>query len=192
MLYKKNSQAKKQRGVALLELIIAIGVIGVLTAAVVGLASQAFTSLNQKELVNNLSNLKSGISTVYGRFGDYSDIATVGTDGRQIGGAYAADDLNNPFGIDLAVLSASVNSNADTGYVVKVAGLGIDECIAVVNQIGTTWDFVYVGTASTTFDITATVADEIIYSNSDSSLFTPANILTQCSTASVEIALGSR
>ncbi|GLS91820.1 hypothetical protein GCM10007916_28900 [Psychromonas marina] len=175
---------KKQQGVALLELIIAIGIIGILTAAVVSLASNAFASMNAKEVIQNTSQIKTGISGVYGRTGDYTNIGQpAGGGGGLDAQAFTMQDLSNPFGAELKVEETMWASVPAKGYVVIIPQLPAKQCADIVNQIGTSWAYVEIANDSTAppTDISGVAATEnIVYVDGNDEFFTPGYIGQAC------------
>lgn len=67
----KLKEMRKQRGVTLLEIIIVLGIIGVIAAGVVILAQRAFTAQDITDTINNTNSVRTAMEEAYKDAGEY-------------------------------------------------------------------------------------------------------------------------
>lgn len=156
-------ELKKQKGVTLLEIIIVLGIIGIIAAGVVILAQRAFAAQDTTSVSDSTNTIRTAMTDVYRNTGypktaaEYANTTTVAP------GALATSTLNNPI-IVLAkmgklssrealnvyskepfqLLPASIGGTNTTGkgFVVVVTGMNSEECRALATQVSGDWDFV--------------------------------------------------
>ncbi|HDT1602864.1 type IV pilus major pilin [Enterobacter sichuanensis] len=156
-------EMRKQRGVTLLEIIIVLGIIGVIAAGVVILAQRAFTAQDLSAVQDDLTSVRTAMNEAYKDQAEYpaqsdsilalskstigdttiannSPIATLVRMGK-----ISADEAfngfsNDAFQIDNALTDSSSSQNK--GFVVLVNGLASEECRNLISQMGNQWDYV--------------------------------------------------
>lgn len=220
--FAQYKEAKKQRGMTLLEVIIVLGIIGTIAAGVVVLAQRAFDSRTVSEVVQATNTIRVAIKDAYASTGSYPQYIsplnltneTILTTEEKSAtatlvklGKVSASEMRNKisgdfYGIGGGLTTAS--QSAPKGYVVEVNGLTSDQCRSILSQVGNNWDFVKVSNAPAgTYTITnkgedMTVAAEgaVLRSLAAGGVknITPDAIVATCNAggASNSIILGSR
>ncbi|EKF9186415.1 type IV pilus major pilin [Vibrio cholerae] len=185
--FAQYKEAKKQRGMTLLEVIIVLGIIGTIAAGVVVLAQRAFDSRTVSEVVQSTNTVRVAIKDAYGSTGKYPQFAAVSglnndniLDPAQkqpiatlvklgkVSISEARNKISGDFwGIGAGKTSADQADNSAKGYVVEVNGLTADQCRNILTQVGNNWDYVQVAQAAAgvyslndkAVDMTAAVTD---------------------------------
>lgn len=167
---KKTNQyqeLKKQKGVTLLEIIIVLGIIGIIAAGVVILAQRAFTTQDLTDASDHTNTIRVAMTEGYRDAAEYPDAVTlVGTVKSDLTsatdktgpiptlikmGKLSANEVfngfsNDPFEVGPAKLS-SVADSKKKGFFVVVNGLETEECRNFISQVGASWDYVEVKAA---------------------------------------------
>lgn len=172
------AELKKQRGMSLLEVIIVLGIIGTMAAAVVILAQRAFSSQDITDLVDNTNSVRVAAGNAYHDSGIYPATAgsalaltpatiptTKGEDAPmaatlvQLGQLSISEIKNGISGDYFTMQGVKVTSDAEDnstkGFVLDVNGLDAGECRSLLLQVGNQWDYVEVSTAAAGADPTA-------------------------------------
>lgn len=172
------AELKKQRGMSLLEVIIVLGIIGTMAAAVVILAQRAFTSQDITDLVDNTNTVRVAAGNAYNDVGIYpagagSALTMVPSNVAGFQGATAPiaatlvnlgqaslSEVKNGISGDYfymkgVKLTAAAAATSTKGFVLAVNGLDQGECRSVIMQVGNSWDYVAVGVAAAGADPTA-------------------------------------
>lgn len=136
MLFKNNN--KKIKGFALFELIIAIGILGGITTAVISLATRSITASNAHSLTRHLSEITIGIKSVFK--GDYRlpGLLPVSDELPEIlvqFGVIDHDTLSNPLVGDIEFKLASVNGQPKQGVFLIVSNIAIENCLTLTKQL---------------------------------------------------------
>ncbi|EIP3426589.1 type IV pilus major pilin [Salmonella enterica] len=155
---------KKQRGMTLLEIIIVLGIIGVIAAGVVILAQRAFDTKAMSDLANNANSVRVAIKDAYGPSGQYpaekysetaklinaSEVLTDTTTpiGKLVAlGKISPDEaLNGISGNYIDIGPGKIGEKGNAGYFIVLNGLNQQQCRGLLNQVGNQWDYVEVGT----------------------------------------------
>lgn len=179
---------KRQAGLALLEMIIAIGILGVISAAVVMLSTKAFSSMNVKDTVAGISALDSAIKNTYRAQGNFAEIHEA-FDKKILDRKLA----KNPFGGEFVIKSVKIDvndSNSQKAFSIKVAGLTSEQCQQVVQSVGDS--FAYVGTKELTQLRTAQngLEENVLVQNGEVKL-SAVDIQTACQKSANDIYLGN-
>ncbi|KFA99300.1 Toxin coregulated pilin precursor [Vibrio mediterranei] len=174
LTHKGKQHKNKQKGIALLEMIIAIGIIGIITAAVVALSSSAFAEQKMKDTISNISQLTTTIQRAYSNANSYNGLAA----------SDFSDDLKkNPYGGSFNISKSAIGSNADAGFTIGIGGLDVDTCVDLLQSIGKNYYFAKVAAAAPSDIGTGGISD-----------FSPSNLKTvECKDAAVNpLWLGDR
>ncbi|EHK7541273.1 type IV pilus major pilin [Vibrio cholerae] len=219
--FAQYKEAKKQRGMTLLEVIIVLGIIGTIAAGVVVLAQRAFDSRTVSEVVQNTNTIRVAIKDAYSSSGEYpggvgTDIAsytntTIKTPGGSDAtstlvrlGKVSLEEMRNKISGDFYAITAGHTSNKNKkGYVIEVNGLTAEQCRNILGQVGNNWDYVEVVTDAAGsyskiiadgIDMTTGTGGEVLKSLANNSVITPANIVDTCDSQGADnaILLGSR
>ncbi|EIZ2110953.1 type IV pilus major pilin [Salmonella enterica] len=161
---EKYLNLKKQRGMTLLEIIIVLGIIGVIAAGVVILAQRAFDTKAMSDLANNANTVRIAVKDAYGPSGQYpaedpTDTAALANSAQlltdtktPIGklvalGKISPDEaLNGISGNYIDIGPGQIGTKANAGYFIVLNGLNQQQCRGMLNQVGNQWDFVEVAT----------------------------------------------
>lgn len=173
----RYAELKKQRGMSLLEVIIVLGIIGTMAAAVVILAQRAFDSQDITDLVDNTNTVRVAVNNTYKDAGVYPTTATspitlVGAAGLaskqgtnapiastivNLGQASEPEVKNGISGDYFFMQGANLTTAAGStakGFVLSINGLDQGQCRSLIMQLGNSWDYVEVATAAAGADAT--------------------------------------
>ncbi|HDS6852048.1 type IV pilus major pilin [Enterobacter sp. V87_3] len=157
----KLQEMRKQRGVTLLEIIIVLGIIGVIAAGVVILAQRAFTAQDLSDIQNNANSIRTSMTEAFKDEGSYpedkggivgltkSSIAASPLDTPIVTlvklGKISPDESFNGISNDaFQITSAKLDnlSSQDKAFVLVVNGLETEECRNLISEMGNQWDYV--------------------------------------------------
>ncbi|WAD29072.1 type IV pilus major pilin [Citrobacter braakii] len=159
-------ELKKQKGVTLLEIIIVLGIIGIIAAGVVILAQRAFTSQDISNLVDNTNSVRVAMTEAYKDADAYpakvasntetkAGIKTSAGKSAIVGlvkmGKISPDEAFNGFSNDAFEIGPAITSKGATkakGFYVVINGLATEDCRNIISQIGSQWDYVGTTTAA--------------------------------------------
>lgn len=162
---EKYLNLKKQRGMTLLEIIIVLGIIGVIAAGVVILAQRAFDTKALSDLANNANSVRVAIKDAYGPSGEYpTEDATktaallnvsdlLKSNDTPVGklvalGKISPDEaLNGISGNYIDIGPGEIGTKPNAGYFIQLNGLSQQQCRGLLNTMGNQWDYVEVPTA---------------------------------------------
>jgi len=173
---ERYSLIKKQRGVTLLEIIIVLGIIGVIAAGVVVLAQRAFTAQDISDIQNNTNSIRTSMNEAFQDEGEYpaatttavtlkkSDLATSDDLApivtlNKLGKISSSESINGVSGDVYQIGQALVDSSSTVhkGFVVLVSGLDQQTCRNLLSQMGNQWDYVGIINAPAGEDESATL-----------------------------------
>ncbi|EOX3337840.1 TPA: type IV pilus major pilin [Vibrio cholerae] len=166
--FAQYKEAKKQRGMTLLEVIIVLGIIGTIAAGVVVLAQRAFDSRTVSELVQNTNTLRVAAKEVFARDGVYPLEATNATSGTLLNnnttgmtsklarmGKIGVNEARNGISGDIIhMVGASLTTAVPgkdvpaKGFALELVGLNESQCRAILGQVANQWDYVEVATGA--------------------------------------------
>lgn len=158
-------ELKKQRGMTLLEIIIVLGIIGVIAAGVVILAQRAYDSKAMTDLANNANTIRTAMKDAYGQTGVYPAGAPNNTLALNPSnyrtktdspisklialGKLSLDEARNNISSDfIHVGGAPIAGKDNAGYFIMLNGLNQQQCRGLLNQMGNNWDYVQVITGA--------------------------------------------
>ncbi|BCK28023.1 TPA: type IV pilus major pilin [Vibrio cholerae] len=219
--FAQYKEAKKQRGMTLLEVIIVLGIIGTIAAGVVVLAQRAFDSRTVSEVVQNTNTIRVAIKDAYSSSGVYPqgesakilgyNASTISTNSDTNAtatlvklGKVSGEEMRNKISGDYYGITAGHTTGTNRkGYVIEVNGLTSEQCRSIISQVGNNWDYVEVvadaaGSYSALTDagilMTKTVEDNVLKSLASSTIITPEKTVATCTNpgATNAILLGSR
>ncbi|EKF9125215.1 type IV pilus major pilin [Vibrio cholerae] len=185
--FAQYKEAKKQRGMTLLEVIIVLGIIGTIAAGVVVLAQRAFDSRTVSEVVQNTNTIRVAIKDAYASTGVYPQYssplnltnetiltADAGATTTLVKlGKVSSAEMRNKISGDFYAIGAGKTSAAQTdttakGYVIEVNGLTSEQCRSILSQVGNNWDYVQVAQAAAgAYSITQTALDMTVNTSND-------------------------
>lgn len=165
----KLQEMRKQRGVTLLEIIIVLGIIGVIAAGVVILAQRAFTAQDLSDIQNNANSIRTSMVEAFKDEGSYPESATIvgmtksniatntATPAAPIvtlvklGKISAAESFNGMSNDAFQIGNAKIDTSSTEmkGFVVLVNGLETEECRNLISEMGNQWDYVESVTGAT-------------------------------------------
>lgn len=142
---------KKQRGMTLLEVIIVLGIMGVISAGVVILAQRAIDNQNVSKLSQALNTIQTAMVQTYRSKQSYPDVlqdavkAKKLTDALVSMGRVTESDLINPFaGAPMLIFTAKDNKAANRGFAIKVSDLSKDQCTSLISNSADLFSFIEV------------------------------------------------
>ncbi|HAU3141210.1 TPA: type IV pilus major pilin [Salmonella enterica] len=156
----KFKEMRKQRGVTLLEIIIVLGIIGVIAAGVVILAQRAFTSQDLSDIQNNANSIRTSMVEAFKDEGSYpasdtikgltkSTIADSASEAPIVTlvklGKISPEEAFNGMSNDAFQIGNAITdttSSQKKGFVFLVNGLETEECRNLVSEMGNQWDYV--------------------------------------------------
>ncbi|MGI3023809.1 type IV pilus major pilin [Vibrio cholerae] len=211
--FAQYKEAKKQRGMTLLEVIIVLGIIGTIAAGVVVLAQRAFDSRTVSEVVQSTNTIRVAIKDAYassGAYPAYADPLSLTNDtilNTPSNGAtstlvklgkVSVNEMRNKisgdfYGIGAGLTSQNQQLAGAKGYVIEVNGLTSEQCRSILTQVGNNWDYVEVaGSAAGSYSLSDTQAvnmtvnvdnTRILRSLSSTASITPNTIVGTCTNA---------
>jgi toxin co-regulated pilin len=163
----RYQELKKQKGVTLLEIIIVLGIIGIIAAGVVVLAQRAFTAQDISNLVDNTNSVRIAMTDAYKDSVEYparedstaetkADILNSQGTSAIVGlvkmGKISPDEAfngfsNDAFEIGPAKLSGDATAKNKAFFIV-INGLEVENCRNIISQVGAQWDYVATTTAA--------------------------------------------
>ena len=126
----KNSK-KKNQGIALIEMLIVIGIIGLITAGIVGLSTSVFNGMDESNIVSKINTMKGKIQKGYKAQGDYEGLLNTSP-------VLAEEDIENPFGPQILANPAMANGRDNAGAVIRIPGLTEEACTNILTSIDPT------------------------------------------------------
>ncbi|HGS4651519.1 TPA: type IV pilus major pilin [Vibrio cholerae] len=207
--FAQYKEAKKQRGMTLLEVIIVLGIIGTIAAGVVVLAQRAFDSRTVSEVVQNTNTIRVAIKDAYASTGSYPEAKNtdvIALDNTTIKtadagattalvklGKVSVDEMRNKISGDFYSIGAGSTVTTGTGngnkkgYVVEINGLTTEQCRNIITQVGNNWDYVQVSNAAAgaytianVTDMTGTVTTDKLRTLTDAQNITPDLTVQTC------------
>ncbi|EMK6845399.1 type IV pilus major pilin, partial [Vibrio cholerae] len=150
--FVKEEHDKKtgQEGMTLLEVIIVLGIMGVVSAGVVTLAQRAIDSQNMTKAAQNLNTIQVSLTQTYRSLGNYpttpdAAAAAALTSGLVSLGKISADEAKNPFtGTNLNIWSFPRNAAGNKAFAISVDGLTQAQCKTLVTSVGDMFPYINV------------------------------------------------
>lgn len=146
-MWSKSSNNIK--GMTLLEVIIVLGIMGVIAAGVVVLAQRAIDSQNATKLSNSLNAAQTAMVSTYRSKSSYPNIGSDTAASEQLAkgliamGKLSKEDLINPFnGEPLMIFTANNNTKANRGFLIKVSELTKDQCSTMISNSSDLFGFI--------------------------------------------------
>ncbi len=146
--------ASNNKGMTLLEVIIVLGIMGVIAAGVVVLAQRAIDNQNLMKLSNALNSTQTALVSTYRVKSSYPQVTTPAAstqlkDALIAMGKLSIEDTKNSFnGEPLNIFSVKSNKKDNKAFVIEVKGLTHQQCSSVVNNSVDLFPFIEVVEAS--------------------------------------------
>lgn len=125
MKQRNSRNNKKVRGLALLEILIAIGILGIISAGVATLASRTFEEQNTSLVNKSVADLSISLKKAFSRSGGYSNDSDTLT--KLISaGAVAAESARNPMSnsnYGYTSIQKLTNAASGSAFVITIEGL---------------------------------------------------------------------
>jgi toxin co-regulated pilin len=172
------AELKKQRGMSLLEIIIVLGIIGVMAAGVVVLAQRAFAAQDITDIVSNTNTVRTSTVDAFSNDGEYplgvsvtdltatniktGDSAAIASTLVKMGKISPAEVRNGISGDYYYMAGLPIGTSGGTtpvagkrkGFALVVNGLDQAQCRNILSQLGNEWDYVSVINAPAGMDPT--------------------------------------
>ena len=138
----------KKKGLALLELIVVLAILGFITSAVVTLASKSFAANNLNSIVRNITNITVGMKLIFK--GDY-DLPGDDIFNNELPdillkfGAVTPQSLRNPLGGEFEFKPASIRGRQERGAFIVLKDISAEDCLTVSQQMFYGVDYLKVG-----------------------------------------------
>ncbi|HEJ2453099.1 TPA: type IV pilus major pilin [Vibrio cholerae] len=160
--FAQYKEAKKQRGMTLLEVIIVLGIIGTIAAGVVVLAQRAFDSRTVSNVVQDTNTIRVAMKDAYsssGYYPAYVDVLSLDNTSISTGnstsaistlvkmGKISVDEARNKISGDFYAIGGgktAAKQEKAKGFVIQVNGLNSEQCRSILSQVGNNWDYVQV------------------------------------------------
>lgn len=150
----QNRLLQKQKGMTLLEVIIVLGIMGVIAAGVVVLAQRAIDNQNITKLNQALNTIQTAMISTYRSKRSYPEVLTDDARSIQLANGLVAmgkltkEDLLNPFtGEALQIFTTSNNTMPNRAFAIKVANLSQNQCTAIISGGSDLFGFIQVENA---------------------------------------------
>ncbi|HFG1709240.1 TPA: type IV pilus major pilin [Vibrio cholerae] len=148
--FVKEEHDKKtgQEGMTLLEVIIVLGIMGVVSAGVVTLAQRAIDSQNMTKAAQSLNSVQVALTQTYRGLGQYpvtgdATAAAKLTSGLVSLGKISVDEAKNPFtGGNMNIFSFPRNGAANKAFAITVDGLTQAQCKTLVTSVGDMFPYI--------------------------------------------------
>lgn len=146
-----NRMLKKQNGMTLLEVIIVLGIMGVIAAGVVVLAQRAIDNQNVTKLSQALNTIQTAMVSTYRSKKSYPEVLTDEVKSEKLSNALISmgklsnEDLINPFtGDRLSIYTAKNNNMSNRAFIIKVSNLSKDQCTSIVSNSSDLFGFIQI------------------------------------------------
>ncbi|MFP2239582.1 type IV pilus major pilin [Pseudescherichia vulneris] len=164
----KYKELKKQRGVTLLEIIIVLGIIGIIAAGVVVLAQRAFFTQDITDLTDSTNTIRTSAVDAFHNEANYpagGDLYGITEEsGLQASsetgilatmyklGKISWSEVRNPisgdiFQVEGVKASAEDGDGTTKGFVVIVNGMDQEQCRSTLVQVANDWEYVQLAQA---------------------------------------------
>ncbi|EGR1124508.1 type IV pilus major pilin [Vibrio cholerae] len=148
--FVKEEHDKKtgQEGMTLLEVIIVLGIMGVVSAGVVTLAQRAIDSQNMTKAAQSLNSIQVALTQTYRGLGNYpatadATAASKLTSGLVSLGKISSDEAKNPFiGTNMNIFSFPRNAAANKAFAISVDGLTQAQCKTLITSVGDMFPYI--------------------------------------------------
>lgn len=180
----------KNSGFALMEIMIAIGIIGAITAGVVTLASKAMNEFMLSKLTTNVTTVMIALqNTFQGQFILTSDTSDDIKSTLVEYGAVSVSDFENSLGGEMTLSFASVGGKNNRGALVSIDGVSVSDCQKLGKNLFDGVEFIQVASAAPTelVDASAAPTSGYLKTVNGKQEFSIDNVSTVC--ASVETSM---
>lgn len=154
MQKKSFVSLKKSKGFTLIEIMIALGIIGAATAVVLGYQSMAQRNAQTKDTITAVSNMASKIKTYYAAQGTYNSISAAAINGMSLVTqplTYDGTNIRDAGGNTVSIVGNAVG--AAPSFVITLGGtaspLDKEACTGMTTGLGNGADVVRVGGTTT-------------------------------------------
>ncbi|MGL4381136.1 MAG: type IV pilus major pilin [Vibrio sp.] len=144
-------QFKNQKGMTLLEVIIVLGIMGIIAAGVVVLAQRAIDNQNATKLTQALNSIQTAMVQTYRGQPSYPKVEKNEAESAKLSaaliamGKVSAEDMRNPYNGDpILVFTHKFQTRPDRAFAVRVSGLNRDQCSSIVSSTSELFSFVQV------------------------------------------------
>lgn len=147
----QNKFVQKQRGMTLLEVIIVLGIMGVIAAGVVVLAQRAIDNQNTTKLNQALNTIQTAMVATYRSKKSYPAVLSDPVKSEQLSNGLVAmgkltkEDLLNPFtGDALEIYTTQNNLLPNRAFAIKIGDLSQTQCTSIISAGSDLFGFIQV------------------------------------------------
>ncbi len=146
-----KSYKKKNKGLTLLEIIIVLGIMGIIAAGVVLIAQRAIDNQNIQRLTTQLNMIQTAMIQVYRSSSSYPVVGKDVTQSKKLRDALVLmgkvnkQDFQNPFtGLPVEIFTTSLNKVPNRTFAIYVKELSQDQCASLIMNAQSQFEFIQV------------------------------------------------
>ena len=181
------SKGKKQRGMTLIEVMIGLGIFGLILGAVLYYQTRAENSQRANQQATDLAQIASKVKTYYGPSNSYSALSAASINNMALINApmkYDGTNVIDAFGNAMTITGATRTFAITVGG--STAALDKEVCTSIATKLAANALVINVGSAAAA--ATGAVSGGSVYKASASATPNAANLATGCAEASPIIA----
>ncbi|AQS39920.1 hypothetical protein Sps_04838 [Shewanella psychrophila] len=186
---RKYRGHKKARGLALLEILIAIGILGLIAAGVATLAARTFEKQDLKDIQTDMTDVSIALQQVYSRAAQYVDTKSKSVqefaDSKAIDSSVSINPLTNSAYL-FSVAKVRTTDTLNTGFVLGIDNANQTACNALITgPLLDDADYITVMETGTTiadqaFDTSGTIDIKNTTSGINQDIYDPTAVLALC------------
>ncbi len=151
-----KSYKKKNKGLTLLEIIIVLGIMGIIAAGVVLIAQRAIDNQNIQRLTTQLNIIQTAMIQVYRSGVSYPSVGKDLVQSKKLRDALTLmgkvnkQDFQNPFtGLPVEIFTTSLNGVPNRAFAIYIKELSQEQCASLIMNSHSQFEFIQVASAGT-------------------------------------------